>query len=1092
MIYSNINHVKSKIESLKRIIDEEKPVVVALVETKLAEKESITIDGYEPFKMNRNEYGGGVMILVKNKVKNIVVVVEENKEVGEIMWVTISNGRTNIRMGLVYAPQENETKVAELKTMYKSISGQVKKAKEKKQNLLLIGDFNCKIGSVVKKNTEEITRGGNMLLDMVGKHDLKIMNTSKKCQGVWTRTDGSKRSILDYVIVENEDEELVKEMIIDEEREITPNHNQDGRTIYSDHFTIKLEMNWNMRYKAGEHSRTVINEETNAEFELKTTESDLLSIWKTTANSQEKYSKWNKEVTDIAESIYVRKKKKKKELKAVRMLKRRKKEIKSKFSQATPQEKAIYVKRRKLINEHIENHQREENKQRTISVANKIKREKGFDGGAFWEFNKRSKGKKKEAATAMKNERGEITENPEEIINIYKNFYEKLLAGREMKTESGKQIENMVNKYVDQLVRQADKKRIQPFTEDEYEEMKKSLKSGKAPDLQGWRYEMVKHAGKDLDKSMLEMINELATNNMTVEEWEEMVIKSIGKGKGDQQSMDSKRGLFLTNIVSKVMEKLIKNRTKNDVEEGMTPFQCGGVKRRGIGDNLLIFNSVIEEFRADNKDLFVLFTDLEKCFDQLWLKDCIKEIVQAGMPIAEAVYIYKMNSKVRVRVETPVGRTEAFELTEIVRQGTVCAVDLCGVSTDKINKLRAWGPPLIVSGIEVKHPVYVDDMLGLGTAEMIEEIEPKMRFLEETKKYVFNNEKGKTEIMEMELSRRKSMGKDKPSISVNKGQIGYTEKYKCLGDMYDKTGKNMSKAEKKMEKVNFIAAEVKRKGSYSMVGKADTSVRVLLLEQVVKPTLLFNTETWVNVTKNELKALDKGHYQVLRKVFEQKEHTPYFGILMEIGCWPYSFVVVYKRLMYFHHLMHSDGKRITRRIVVNQMDGKGKGKSWYNHGVKEWLVKLEMPYTEDEVMNIKKSAWKKEVKEKINKMVGDEMEQQKEKMTKLRFTGRFEQQEYVGKYRMEKVKKIMQMRLNMTDLKANFRGKYDDRKCPACRIEDETTEHVIACKEYQQITGHTLKTTTAEELQEEMNNLEWMEKACEVYSQIEEVRKWLI
>ena len=134
VIYSNINHVKSKIESLKRIIDEEKPVVVALVETKLAEKESITIDGYEPFKMNRNEYGGGVMILVKNKVKNIVVVVEENKEVGEIMWVTISNGRTNIRMGLVYAPQENETKVAELKTMYKSISDLDKSRKQRRRN----------------------------------------------------------------------------------------------------------------------------------------------------------------------------------------------------------------------------------------------------------------------------------------------------------------------------------------------------------------------------------------------------------------------------------------------------------------------------------------------------------------------------------------------------------------------------------------------------------------------------------------------------------------------------------------------------------------------------------------------------------------------------------------------------------------------------------------------------------------------------------------------------------------------------------------------------------------------------------------------
>ena len=36
LLYSNINHAKCKIESLKRIINEEKPTVIALVETKLA------------------------------------------------------------------------------------------------------------------------------------------------------------------------------------------------------------------------------------------------------------------------------------------------------------------------------------------------------------------------------------------------------------------------------------------------------------------------------------------------------------------------------------------------------------------------------------------------------------------------------------------------------------------------------------------------------------------------------------------------------------------------------------------------------------------------------------------------------------------------------------------------------------------------------------------------------------------------------------------------------------------------------------------------------------------------------------------------
>ena len=96
-----------------------------------------------------------------------------------------------------------------------------------------------------------------------------------------------------------------------------------------------------------------------------------------------------------------------------------------------------------------------------------------------------------------------------------------------------------------------------------------------------------------------------------------------------------------------------------------------------------------------------------------------------------------------------------------------------------------------------------------------------------------------------------------------------------------------------------------------------------------------------------MKAVDKGHYEAVRKIFEQKKSTPYFGILMEIGCWPYSFVLIYKRLMYFHHIIHSDERRIIRKVVVNQMNGEGKGKPWFNHGVEEWLVKFGMPVEDD-------------------------------------------------------------------------------------------------------------------------------------------------
>ena len=71
---------------------------------------------------------------------------------------------------------------------------------------------------------------------------------------------------------------------------------------------------------------------------------------------------------------------------------------------------------------------------------------------------------------------------------------------------------------------------------------------------------------------------------------------------------------------------------------------------------------------------------------------------------------------------------------------------------------------------------------------------------------------------------------------------------------------------------------------------------------------------------------------------------------------------------------------------------------------------------------------------------------QKTKMKKLRFTNTEGKQNYLDQCKMEQVKKIMKMRLNMTELKGNYKGKYQDTVCPACEKEEETTEHVIRCR----------------------------------------------
>jgi hypothetical protein len=80
----------------------------------------------------------------------------------------------------------------------------------------------------------------------------------------------------------------------------------------------------------------------------------------------------------------------------------------------------------------------------------------------------------------------------------------------------------------------------------------------------------------------------------------------------------------------------------------------------------------------------------------------------------------------------------------------------------------------------------------------------------------------------------------------------------------------------------------------------------------------------------------------------------------------------------------------------------------------------------------------------------------------------------------------MKVRLNMVELSENFRGRYENETCAACNVEKETTEHVIRCKEYRKITGHTIADENNNDC---YSDTEWLKMAAEVYETIEETRK---
>ena len=102
----------------------------------------------------------------------------------------------------------------------------------------------------------------------------------------------------------------------------------------------------------------------------------------------------------------------------------------------------------------------------------------------------------------------------------------------------------------------------------------------------------------------------------------------------------------------------------------MTEFQTGGVKNKRVGDNRFVLWGLIDHSTYIKKELWITFYDIEKCFDSLWLEDCINSLWWCGVNDDILYLIYPLNRKAGITVRTPFGNTQSFEICHPVKQGT--------------------------------------------------------------------------------------------------------------------------------------------------------------------------------------------------------------------------------------------------------------------------------------------------------------------------------------------------------------------------------------------------------------------------------------
>ena len=1038
ILYNNIRGIKSKKKSLEQIIEEEDPTIIGITETKLNKDDLFEIDGYTTKRVDRTSDGGGVLIAYKKCFKKLPLVVREEKAEEEMLWIKIDNGITKLRVGIVYMPQEKDVKVSTIQGIYKKIECEIEKANINGETVILMGDMNCKIGkSLIKNNTDEVSKGGRVLLSLCKKMNLAVINGMECTTGLWTRKEWKngkeEKSVLDYILTKKEDIEVIKKLAVDENKRVTPyGFNEEKELVYTDHCMMILETSMKVRNEQ-EKDRKCITEKGYQQLRQKMEEQQISKILNV-ENFDKTYTEWSNKVLELVEECST-KRKKSKGWKVNRKLESFKKKIIKELKRKDLDKETVRLLKveKMLICEHIDKEKQNKHHQNVNMEMEKIKKEGGVDTTAFWELKRRVEGgRKEETAHMMENEEGELVEETEEILQVYQKYYQKLLTTDPGETSIEKEAEEVTRIVMEAIEILSFGEQPEDIGIETIEKIVAGLKNKKAKDMSCWKNEYIKAGGNEMIKSLKVIMGHVDRMHEIPSNWDEMKIKSIHK-KGPKVKMKNKRGLFITNLISKIYERIVKNR--NEGRTKLSPNQTGGVKNRGGIDNTFTLLAVMERNSYLGLSTVLTLADVEKCFDQLWLDDGIKDLWKCGMRARDCVALKKLNETAEVTIETPVGRTESVTIKNIVKQGTVYGPPICAAAIDKINEVGYQTVSHYGPRVQIKIVAYVDDLGSAGSYDTSNTTIQNCNVMEEEKKMTMNTDEGKSAIL---VVGKKGCAGNVTAV-VKKGEFKEVQEYKYLGSWLDQSGPFFRiNIDKREQNLSFMISTTKRIASPWNMGRFSTSARLKMVETVLLKSFLYNVEAYPTITKIEMRMLESIQGRMLRDMLNVPMSTPYLPLLLETGMWTMEGRIGYRKLMLFHNIMNSDDERLIKNIVHEQIRHLRRG-TWY-HSITVLIEKYRIELSHEEL----KSTWKKHVKERISKVVEEEIREGCEQSSKGRTVARddFEMKNYLRQLSVDEASFILKVRLHMSTLPCNYG---DKSNCWMCDEKGVKTEHYLRC-----------------------------------------------
>ena len=556
--------------------------------------------------------------------------------------------------------------------------------------------------------------------------------------------------------------------------------------------------------------------------------------------------------------------------------------------------------------------------------------------------------------------------------------------------------------------------------------------------------------------------------------------------------LDSDRGIFVINILKKIIFTLIYDDKYDHIDSNMSDSNIGGRRKKNIKNHLFIIHGIINAVvKGDADPVDIQIYDIEKAFDALWLEDSMNDLIDT-IPTEQQddkmALLYEGNVDNLVAINTAVGQTDRVNIPRIVMQGGTWGPIKCSNSIDKIGKkCHETGKHfyLYKNRVRILPLGMVDDLLAVSKCgHQSVTLNTFLTTQCELKKLRFHvpDEKGKSKCHQMHIGKSSVIC---PDLKIHGHKMEKVLSDKYLGDILSYNGSNSSNLKdrigKGIGKINEIVSIL----DTISFGHQYFRILILLREAMFINSILTNVDIWYGVKETEISELEDLDRNLLRRAFQCPMTTPKEACHLELGLLPIGCILKARRANYFHYLVNSEQDAMLFKFFQAMYENPSID-DWTEQAARD-LKDLEIEEDFSYFKSVSKIKFKKIVKLKTKEFALDNLNEEKfkhSKMENLVYTN-LEVQNYLisEELTLSQKRNIFLFRTRMADYADNYGGSSSQViPCKVCSMHSDCQAHSMTCLE-------TLKSITQKGNYSEIFTNKISKETAVMLHQITEARK---